>query len=164
MPDASLMICFTQATGPLKDRPRAPKELQRRLDWPPAENVDYDMTGLELRNVHLRSTDAGTTWNQVSADPFRSPMNPAPFPHSGHPELLATREGVVLHIATSGIDWTDNAGKSWQRLKLPGTAYYPRSLQTADGQIHVFAHVGSDNPYGAVDQSIVMDTFRLTKE
>jgi hypothetical protein len=30
----------------------------------------------------------------------------ADFPHSGHPELLVTREGPILHIATTGIDLT----------------------------------------------------------
>lgn len=337
MPDRSLMVCFTQATGPVKDRPRAPAEIQRKLDWPPGGMAGYDMTGLDLRNVHLRSTDGGETWTKVSADPFRSlmngvtgecesaladgsvlrgvyglylPYNPelpqtgflqrstdstktwgppevlldpqtstcwprrlrplrdgrlvlvgglarvsskdktrqqisdkieplmlvsedngktwsgplevvpedqrtswyeewdvaelengdllavfrrphpetkqqvrwqgllrkegkgwkmtdlraAPFPHSGHPELLAAREGVVLHVATSGIDWTADAGKTWHKLDVPGSAYYPRSVQTADGTIHVFAHVGSDDAYGAREQSIVMDTFRLKRE
>lgn len=27
MPDHSLMVCFTQATGPVEGRPRAPKEV-----------------------------------------------------------------------------------------------------------------------------------------
>jgi len=337
MPDDSLMVCFTQATGPVKGRPSAPKEILKKLNWPHAGDVRYDMTGLDLRNIHLRSTDHGVTWKQVSADSFRSPMNgvtgecatalrdgtilrgvwgfylpfnpelpqtgffqrsrdgsktwgkpevpldpakltcwprrlrqlrdgrlvalgglarvpansrtreeygalmeplllvssdagknwtgpiaavpaeerkswteeydaaelpngdllcvfrrpdpktkregrwqgllkkqgttwvphtlvAAPFPHSGHPELLTTREGVVLHVATRGIPWTSDAGKSWKRLNVPGSGYYPRSVQAADGRIHVFAHVGGDDPYGAVDQSIVMDTFRLLRE
>jgi hypothetical protein len=88
---------------------------------------------------------------------------PAPFPHSGHPELLATCEGPILHIATSGIDWTADAGETWHRLSIPGSQYYPRSVQVADGRILVFAHVGGDDPYGKVDQSIVMDSFRLKK-
>jgi hypothetical protein len=94
-------------------------------------------------------------------------FRPAPFPHSGHPELLATREGIVLHIATTGIHWTADAGEHWTELPVPGlggayrSRYYPRSLQTEDGRIHVFGHNGSDNRYGEVDQSIDMDTFRL---
>lgn len=37
MPDGSLMVCFTQATGPVEGHPRAPKEVQQRLSWhPPA--------------------------------------------------------------------------------------------------------------------------------
>lgn len=336
MPDKSLMVCFTQATGPLKDRARAPAEVRRKLDWPPHNNENYDMTGLDLRNVHLRSMDDGATWKQVSADPFRSPMNgvtgecatalpdgtvlrgvfgfylpydadvpktgfiqrstdgtatwgkpetlldpgkfmcwprrlrvlkdgrllltgglvrasgedknrekfaplvepllmisgdggkswtgpldaipsdqrtswteewdfaeldggdlfcvfrrpdpdtkahtrwqgllkkdgarwtltdlrPAPFPHTGHPELLRTQEGPILHIASNSIDATSDAGKSWQKLAIPGSAYYPRSVQAADGRIFVFSHIGSDDPYGGRDQSIVMDTFRLSK-
>ncbi len=336
MPDGSLMISFTQATGPLKGRRQAPKEVQKKLNWPPApgpEYAQYDMTGLEMKNVHLRSTDAGKTWKQVSADAFKTCMNgvsgeaetalpdgtvlrgvlgfylpydpklpqtgflqrssdgtrtwgkpelllnpkkystwprrirvlrdgrvlvllgvaripagkhtrrefgkvvepmlvvssdkgktwkgpiaaaprearggwteefdaaelaigdllcvfrrardakrwqgllkksgptwiatqvgPSVLPHSGQPELLATREGPVLHVATTGIHWTSDAGKSWHKLNVPGTAYYPRSVQTRDGRIFVVGHVGGDDAYGKVDQSIVMDSFKLVKK
>jgi hypothetical protein len=339
MPDGSIMVCFTQATGPVEGRPRGSKEVLLKLSWPPGGDARYDMTGLDLRNVHLRSFDGGTTWKQVSADPFRSPMNgvtgecetavrdgtvirgvwgyylpfdphlpqtgylersldgtktwgkpevlldpkqytawpkrirqlrdgrliitgglarlpansrtraeyselfeplllvsdddgktwsfplpvvpadqrerwggeefdvaellwgdllcvfrradpqnsgrevrwqgllqkqgnrwipqkagPAPFPHSGHPELLATREGVVLHVATTGIHWSADAGRTWHRLEVLGTHYYPRSVQTSDGRIFIFGHVGGDNGYGTVDQAIVMDRFRLGRE
>jgi len=51
------------------------------------------------------------------------------------------------------------AGKTWKPLKVPGTGYYPRSVQAADGRIFVFGHVGGDDAYGKVDQSIVMDSF-----
>ena len=97
---------------------------------------------------------SGDTWipGEVAA---------APLPHSGHPELLATREGPILHVATSGIHWTSDAGQTWHKLAVPGTAYYPRAVQAADGRIFVFGHVGGDDAYGKVDQSIVMDTFRL---
>lgn len=336
MPDASLMISFTQATGPVEGRPQAPPEVRQRLAWPPEGHPGYDMTGLDLRNVHLRSTDSGKTWNQVSADAFKSclngvtgeaqtaladgtilrgvwgyylPYNPelpqtgyiersadgsntwgkpevlldparysawpkrirllrdgrliviggvahvpansrtrveysalfeplllvsndqgrtwkgplpvvpaqqrshwggeefdaaelpdgnllcvfrrndpdksgrevrwqsvlkktgetwtvgeaglAPLPHSGHPELLATRAGPILHLATTGIHWTNDAGKSWHNLDVPGTAYYPRTVQTANGRIFAFGHTGGDDAYGKTDQSIVMDSFRL---
>lgn len=347
MPDGSVMVCFTQATGPVEGRPRAPEAVLRKLAWPPsgkpAYDMTYDMTGLEMRNVHLRSYDGGETWTKVSADQFRSCMNgitgqcetaltdgtvvrgvwgyylpfdpglpqtgylqrsadgtatwgepevlldparytawpkrtrqlrdgrlvvtggvarvpagtrtrgeynrllaplllvsadggrtwrgpidvvqeehrdtwggeeydvaelpggdllcvfrrmsydaqrktfgkevrwqgvlrrdgdsfmpavvgPAPFPHSGHPELLTTREGVALHLATSGVHWTADAGKNWHQLNVPGTGYYPRSVQTRDGWVYVFWHVGGDNAYGAVDQSIGMDRFRLEVE
>lgn len=336
MPDGSLMTSFTQATGPVEGRPRAPKEIQVKLGWPPPGQPGYDMTGLDLRNVHLRSVDAGKTWLQVSADPFKSCMNgvaegetalpggailrcvwghylpynpevpqtgyvqrstdgsktwgppellldplqytawpkrirvlrdgriiviggfvrlpansrtreeycrqleplllvskdhgktwsapipvvpaqyrdtwggeecdaaelpngdllfvfrrfvpelnaearwqgvlqksgeswsvgdtgPAPFPRSGHPELCATQEGPILHIATTGVDYTGDAGKTWRKLALPKLGYYPRSVQMHDGQILVFAHVGGDDAYGHSDQSIVMDRFRLKK-
>jgi hypothetical protein len=92
---------------------------------------------------------------------------PASLEHSGHPELLATREGPVLHIATTGVHWTADAGEHWQLLEFPGgqqpyrSRYYPRSLQTDDGRIYVVSHLGWDNAYGQVDQSIVLDTFRL---
>lgn len=331
MPDGSLMTSFTQATGPIQGRAKAPKEVMEKLSWYP----EYDMTGLEMKNVHLRSTDAGETWKQVSADPFQTPMNgvsgeaetaladgtvirgvfgfylpynpelpqtgflqrssdgtqtwgkpevlldpekylawprrlrllrdgrlvvpigvapisaaghtradygkrvepmlvvssdngrnwqgpiavvpdeqrgawteeldvaelangnllcifrragspddtkrwqsvlkksgdawvaervvPSVLPHDGQPELLATREGPILHVA-SGIHWTTDAGQTWNRLEIPGAAYYPHSVQAADGRIFVFGHVGGDNAYGSADQSIVMDSFRLVKK
>ncbi len=330
MPDGSLMVSFTRATGRVDGRPQAPKEVQAKLTWPPAGHPGYDMTGLDLRNVHLRSTDVGKTWKEASADTFKSCMNgvsgeaetaladgtvirgvfgfylpydaevpktgflqrssdgtktwgkpevlldpkkyttwprrirvlrddrlvvllgvapfaagshtreelskrvqpmlvvssdkgktwkgpipaipkeqpdgwteefdvaelangdllavfrrandtkrwqgvlkksddgwvvgkvgPSVLPHSGQPELLATREGPILHVATSGIHWTSDAGKTWQKLDVPGSAYYPRSVQAKDGRIFFFGHVGGDDAYGKVDQSIVMDSFRL---
>jgi hypothetical protein len=329
MPGGSLMVCFTQATGPIMGRPQATKKVQKQLNWPPPGAPGYDMTGLDLKNVHLRSSDGGKTWKQASADAFKSCMNgvsgeaqtalpdgtvvrgvwgfylpcdkdlpktgylqrstdgtktwgkpemlldpknysawpkrirmlrdgrlivlmgvanvPAGshtrdefgkqvepmlivssdkgktwkgpisavpteqrggwteefdvaeldngdllcvfrresdtrrwqgllkktddtwvaqkasasiLPHSGHPELLATREGPILHVATTGIHWTTDAGKTWQLL-VKGSAYYPRSVQAADGRIFVFGHIGGDDAYGKVDQSIVMDSFRL---
>lgn len=334
MPDKSVMVCFTQATGPMQGwRAKAPAQVRRRLSWPPAGQEGYDMTGLALENVHLRSTDNGKTWVKVSTDPFTSCMNgctgegevaladgtilravwgqylpywdvpqtgyvqrstdgtktwgppellsddislqtwpkrvrvlsdgrivitgaavphdpdnwtrhglaaklrpclwvseakdgrgwsrplyvmpenagcageefdvaelpngdllavyrvavagkpveerrqnvltkkgsawdptpivEAPFPHSGHPELLAAHEGVVLHIATNGTWWTRDRGAHWEKLDVPGSAYYPRSVQLDDGTIMVVGHIGSDDAYGAVDQSIVMDTYRI---
>ena len=93
-------------------------------------------------------------------------VKPAPMPHSGHPDLLATREGPVLDIATTGASYTRD-GLLWEPLRFAGqkrryqSAYYPRSLQTRDGVVHVFGHRGFDNPYGNPDQAIVMDSFRL---
>ncbi len=339
MPDGSLMTSFTQATGPVNGRAQASDEVKQRLNWPPAGAPGYDMTGLDLKNVHLRSADAGKSWQHASADAFTSCMNgvtgeaetaladgtvirgvwgfylpynpdvpqtgylqrshdgtrawgqpevllgpgkysawpkrirvlgdgrlivlggvaavpansrtraelsalmeplllvsanngktwkgpiavvpdkarhnwggeefdaaelpggdllcvfrrldptdgtrevrwqgvlkksgdtwqpgdvgPSSLPHSGHPELLATREGPLLHIATTGIHWTTDSGKTWIRLDVPGAPYYPRSVQAADGRIFVFGHVGSDDAYGSVDQSIVMDSFRLVEK
>jgi hypothetical protein len=314
-------------------RPKAPQAVRDRLNWPPTgapEYELYDMTGLDLRNVHIRSSDGGTTWRQVSSDPFRTCMNcascepetalpdgtivrgvigfylpydpqapqtgflqrsvngsltwgapevfldpqsyttwprrllvlrdgrlaallgvvpgaagsltriefstrvvpmlvvsddggghwsepievvapdqhegwteefdvaelengdllcvfrrasdahrwqsvlkkdadtwraqsaqPSVLPHSGQPELLVTNEGPILHVATTGIHWTTDAGETWTQLAIPGSAYYPQAVQTADGQVFVFGHIGGDDPYGKVDQAIVMDRFRL---
>ena len=91
-------------------------------------------------------------------------VGPAPFPHSGHPDILATREGPILHVATTGIQYTTDAGKSWRKLNVPGTAYYPRAIQSDDGRIFIFGHVGGDDAYGKTDQSIVMTSFRLVRK
>jgi hypothetical protein len=327
MPDGSVMVCFTQVTGALGNwRPRAPQEVLRRMPTAQQENPAYDFTGLAQHNVYLRSTDAGQTWTQVSADPFSSclngmcgggaaaladgtilraawgqsltygaqtwgppeylssdphlqtfptrirrlrggrtaltggagpydpetwtwmaqlpkirpclwvsrdadcrawsdplyiapegvnyageewdlaeldngdllavlrtatydaagntvsqerrqsiltkrgdiwepgPITSAPFPHSGHPELLRTREGVILHIAQPGLAWTADRGATWTPLDCPGTAYYPHAVQLDDGTVLIVSHIGSDDPYGKVDQSVVLDELRLAVE
>jgi len=89
------------------------------------------------------------------------PTTPAPFPHSGFPSVLLTKEGMILHLATDGIYWTADVGKTWTRLPIDGTGYYPRALQLPDGTIICIGHVGGDDVYGTVDQSIVQQTFRL---
>ena len=88
-------------------------------------------------------------------------VEPAPFPHSGLPDLLVTREGVVLHVTEPGVHGTADAGQTWHNVGLPRMAYYPKSLQLPDGRILVLGHLGSDDPYGAGDQAILMDTFKL---
>lgn len=87
-----------------------------------------------------------------------------PMPHSGFPELLKTREGVLLHVGTDGVWWTGDDGREWAKLDLPGSPYYPRAAQLQDGRILVVGHVGGDDVYGKVDQSIIQQTFRLSVE
>jgi hypothetical protein len=89
------------------------------------------------------------------------PSTPAPFPHSGYPVVLYTSEDLILHLATDGIYWTADIGKTWTRFNIPGTKYYPKALQLADGKIVCIGHRGSDDYYGSVDQAIVEQTFRL---
>lgn len=118
--------------------------------------TDPDSSGREVRWLGMLKKSCDT-W-------IPGKVESAPFPHSGHPELLATREGPILHVATSGIHGTCDAGKTWHQLNVPGTAYYPRAAQAANGRIFVFGHVGGDDAYGKSDQSIVMDSFRLKTE
>jgi hypothetical protein len=89
------------------------------------------------------------------------PCEPAALYHSGYPMILYTREGVILHLATDGVCWTADLGKTWTRLDVAGTGYYPKAVQLQDGSILCVGHVGTDDKYGAVDQSIRQQTFRL---
>jgi hypothetical protein len=89
------------------------------------------------------------------------PPEPCPFPHSGYPSIVRTRDGLILHLATDGIWWTADVGETWTRLPVRGSAYYPQTLQLANGKIICVGHVGSDDVYGTVDQSIHQMTFRL---
>jgi photosystem II stability/assembly factor-like uncharacterized protein len=68
---------------------------------------------------------------------------------------------VILHVGTDGVWSTSDEGKTWVKTDVPGSPYYPRAVQLADGRILVVGHVGSDDVYGKVDQTVVMQTFRL---
>src|SRR5687768_9027686 len=118
MPNADLMVSFTQATGPLEGRGQAPEDVRQRLNWPPEGHPAYDMTGLELLNVHLRSTDSGDNWQLVSADRFESCMN-----------------GVTNEAATALADGTILRGVWGFYLpynpELPQTGYLQRSTDGA---------------------------------
>ena len=93
-------------------------------------------------------------------------------------------EESILHIATTGIHYTVD-GATWTLLVTPeslaaatsveGTAplltggamqlsaspYYPRAIQRCSGEIVVVGHIGGDNAYGSVDQSVVLVRFKL---
>ena len=141
--------------------------VQPGQDVPLTEESDFAELA-DGRLLFVTRADAGEVkrWQSIvvpDGDGFRhASCSPAPFPHSGHPEMLAAREGVALHLATSGISWTADAGKTWHDLGVGGTGYNPRSLQLPDGRILCVAHRGGDNPYdGSVDQEIQALTFRL---
>ena len=107
----------------------------------------------------------GNGW--VMGTPHALPALPAFLP-SGHPDLLATRQGAVLSFSTSGTAYSLDGGRTWRPLRFAGlstfqlrTRYYPYAIQAPDGTIHVFSSNGYDIPYGAFNESIVSDTFRL---
>lgn len=89
----------------------------------------------------------------------------APFPHSGYPCVLMTREGIILHLATGESHWSGDMGKTWHVLMVDdkplGVFYYPKAIQMDDGRILCVGHLGSDDVYGTVDQCIKQQTFRL---
>lgn len=85
----------------------------------------------------------------------------------GFPCELLTREGILLDLDFGGSHWSNDNGQTWHNLMIGGqqlrTPYYPQAVQAADGTIVVLGHDGSDNVYGSVDQSIVMQTFRVSE-
>ena len=124
---------------------------------------DTNAPGQSRRQTRL--VRKGHTWEPTRVDRVC-------LPPSGQPELLTTREGVILHVATTGISWTDDDGAHWtdfalappsdpERWTFPGTPYYPRAVQMADGEILCVGHVGGDNAYGVVDQSIAALRFAI---
>lgn len=120
------------------------------LRTPPAA----DVTNREVDKVALLKQH-GDGWVMTR-------LTTAPFPETGHPELLATKAGQVIYFGTSGVEYTRDAGATWAPLAGAfNTQYYPRSTMTSDGVIHVFSHRGHDDAYGAVDQAIVEQDFQL---
>ena len=120
--------------------------------------------GTQEGRLQARLQRCGQAW-----EPGR--VAPAGLPYSGHPELLRLADGAVLHVATTGVSYTLDEGATWNDLVLDdGLAglrsandvpYYPRSVQLADGSVLILGHVGGDNGYGCVDQSIVGLRFQV---
>jgi hypothetical protein len=137
--------------GPLYVAPSSTEE------WDAAELDNGDLLGV-FRTIDTRRRQAILVQDGESWKP--GAFQKTPFPNSGQPELLATREGPVLHIADNGVWATSDRGAMWTKLSVPGSAYYPSAVQLKNGAILVVSHVGNDDPYGK-DQSIVLDVFRL---
>lgn len=118
--------------------------------------ITYDAAGRCLGQDRRQSrlSRQGDTW-------VPGPVTMAPFPHDGHPELLQTPEGLILHVAPTAISWTADQGATWTPLAGPGTGYYPHATQLADGTILAVGHIGNDDPYGQTDQAIVLNRLRL---
>ena len=151
-------------------------------EWDAAELDNGDLLGI-FRRMSPDGSGKQVRWQGLLKKKgdgwIAEKLGPSVFPHSGHPELFATREGVILHIATTGIHSTADRGETWTPVAFPNlpkgvrhpaetpeslqTQYYPKAVQTDDGTIYLFTHVGSDNAYGGADQSIVMDKFRLVE-
>jgi hypothetical protein len=143
---------------------------------PAAQGACEESDFVELPNGNLlwihRAEHDGISDRQQSivrkvGDSFvPDPPTPVAFPHSGFPCELMTREGLVLDLCTTGSHWSADGGSTWQDLMLGDqpfcTNYYPKAVQAADGTIVVVSHVGSDDEYGTVDQSITCQTFRLS--
>lgn len=130
--------------------------LTEEFDWVELDGGDLFLVlraGVEEGRLQTRLRRSGNRWE------------PAGLPYSGHPELLMTSEGSILHIATTGISCSRDEGQTWEHVALgdglselrqePATPYYPKAIQLDDGEILVVGHVGGDNGYGCVDQSIV---------
>ena len=157
MPDTSVMCSFVQATGPVAGRPKAPEAVRKYLAWPPEGHGDeYDMTGLDLRHVHLRSTDFARTWELVSAEPFRSPMNGAPGEvEEVIPDEGATYGGVIVRgvwgiylpydddVPRNGyLQRSRDGSATWGTPEVvygkPGTLFWPKRLRPLrDGRMLV---------------------------
>ena len=147
---------------------------EHRKSWACEECDAAELPNGDLFWVFRRCVpeDAGKPWNQRRHTYWQGVtekhgdtwtpkwVGPSPFPNMGLPNLVATRQGVML-LVNAG-QWTTDAGKTWHPVKnLSAMTYYPKGLQLSDGRILVFSHVGTDDPYGTVDQSITQQTFRL---
>jgi hypothetical protein len=156
--------------GPLAVLPedqRRAFSFTEEFDWAELANGDLLLVlraGPQEGRLQLRLPRNGSSW-----DP--APAKPNGLPHSGHPELLMTSQGQLLHLATTGISSSTDEGRTWQDLPLgdgldqlrrgPTTPYYPKAVELSDGRVLVIGHVGGDDGYGCADQAIVGLRFAL---
>jgi len=133
-----------------------------RSEFYPENKLDVLPPGACLMGASHFYTIRNQSITRKQGDTF-VPESPtlADIPHSGYPLLIQTKEGVILHLGTDGIRWTADVGKTWHRLDIPGTPYYPKGFQFTDETIIVVGHIGGDDVYGAVDQAIKQQTFKL---
>lgn len=103
MPDGSLMVASTRAMRPVTGGPKAPPDVQAKLD----RTSDYDVTGLVLRNVlpHLwngaRCRDMGDT--QPAHPILRSPRLAEHLDgHAPHAVSRAARLGQFATVHHPG--------------------------------------------------------------
>lgn len=96
----------------------------------------------------------------------QTPTTP-PWSGQGFPCELLTREGILLDLDLFGSHWSNDLGNTWHNLMVGDqqlkTYYYPQAVQAADGTIVVTGHIRYDDAYGAVDESIRVQTFRLSE-
>jgi hypothetical protein len=137
----------------------APGSLAATEEWDVAELAGGALLGVIRTRDHRR---AQVVLERQQDGWAPGVIVPAPIPFSGQPELLVTREGPILHIASNGIWATSDRGASWRLIQevAEGT-WYPSAVQLEDGLVLSASHIGSDDPYGAGDQAIVLDSFRL---
>ncbi len=115
-------------------------------------------------NTYINSDRLQTIFHRKGDGWEIGPTTAVPIPHSGYPELLKLREGPILHIGSDGV-WEIGPGlETWTKLNLSGSPYYPRAIQLKDGSVLVVGHVGGDDEYGKVDQTIVAQKFKLKVE
>lgn len=133
-------------------------------EWDTAELGDGDLLAVMrtaddegtpvVEQALLRQTGDGWTMTAPKRLPWKV---------TGHPELLRTQEGAVLSFGTDGVRWTQDGAK-WTPVTFAEpyvSHYYPRAVQTDDGTVHVFSHLGADDPYEAGSHGILDDAFRL---
>lgn len=92
------------------------------------------------------------------------PIKVTAIPHGGHPELLMTREGILIYSSAEGFWGSANEGREWTRIEtLPIASYYPASVQLQDGRILVVGHNGGDAGYPpTADMMLWKVSFRIS--
>ena len=84
------------------------------------------------------------------------------------PETVCmTDDGILVGcIRQSLYQWSDDLGLTWQPLdgapNLRPEMYQPWIHHLGDGRIACAGHVGEDNAFGDVDQSLVIHTFTVS--
>jgi hypothetical protein len=121
----------------------------------------YDKNGVYVSQSRKQSylTKNGSTFvPQTPTVPFSGGQ--------GFPCELLTREGILLDLGLFESHWSADYGRTWQHLLVNGqpltTYYYPQAVQANDGTIVVTGHYRWDDAYREIDESVYVQTFRIT--
>jgi hypothetical protein len=96
--------------------------------------------GLPWRQWILDPTPNG--FRVVSQGPCQSDV---PLGPTGHPELLYTRDGILLGVRSDGLWASLDDGKYWEKVDNQYLGYYPQGIELDDGSLLIVGHLGGDN-------------------
>jgi len=171
LPDRRIRCGFLQLTGPKGNTESHSPNMEsvdggqtwKMLPLPPTDfesgrgmAVLNDGTLVRCAPQIHRSTDGGKTWG-----PPIHLLPPETYLVRAH-LIRPLRDGRL--VASAGCWKRDDVALGGVLMPYPHSRlrkWYPKALQLANGKVICISHVGTDDEYGAVDQSILQQTFRL---
>jgi hypothetical protein len=150
-------------------------ELNRGLVYEPAITMLQNGNLLVVGRRHRREafSGEGLSWRQwilqPAGDGFRVLQDQecqadVPLGHTGHPEILTTRDGIVVGVRSDGVWASIDDARFWEKIEDHYIGYYPQAVELDDGSILTVGHRGGDDPWPPhVDQDVRVTRLRITR-